>query len=1021
MTVTIEPSSDVQFEALVEGFHRVTADVEPAPEKPWIGAADGGGITPRPLQVTALAALTRAFAVHDRTQLVMACGTGKTLVGRWHAQAADAQQVVVFVPSLPLLAQTLGEWRRVSGWAFEALVVCSDPSTAAGAAERRGDDGVLQEVEQPYWATVKANVTTSPSAAARFLRRKVHDRPQVVFSTYHSAPVVVEAQAVCGAVFDLAVCDEAHRLAGRPRPEFRTVLDQRAIRARKRLFMTATPTIVEGDDTASMDDTKLFGPVAHRVTFAAAIAAGQLTDYQVLVVAARDGTEPNRRTVLASALFDAVDRFGVRRILSFHSRVSRAAAFAELVDAVNTPGGRFIRARHINGTQPTAERAETLRWLGADGFGQVRLVTNARCLTEGVDVPAIDGVLFGDRRESVVDIIQAVSRALRPAPGKTIATIVVPVGLPDDSDDDTNLTVSSFGHVWAVLRALRAHDERLAVDVDLAARTIVGTRMCRSRASDQVEFVLPEGLDEQMLQLRLVQEVGSPWEKFFRAAEDWALANPGRRLGRNMSHHGVGIGEWAFNQRTAHARGLLSAEYADRLERIPGWYWNRDDADWADSFEVLRAFAVRHGTVAENATGPSVFEGLRSRGATPRRLGVWVAMQRQAYRDGTLSAARAAQLEQLPGWTWHAELAEQHIAMVQALIVFCEFEKHADVPEDHQEDGLPLGRWMWAIRRAKLLGTLPPALADEISAATPRGPKGVEVFKWEHIETQWRLGYSALRQFATREGHAAPPTSHTEVFAGHSVQLGQWASLQRHRQRHGKLDTRHLAWLEAVPGWRWEVPGVAKEYGEPLDLGEHPHGTAKGIQAKCPCQECRDARRAADRQRLAERRQLNDPVPAGWAAHHLKRLEMAGAKRTTIATLAGVPLGVVRKVVSGEWKQVERAHEQAILAVTVEACAAANNRAGSRGRMICADNERIDAAPTLAILDDLDRRGFGRLWVSRELGYVGGLQIGRQIISRRIADQIATLAAQVGDLSYPRRGNERVPPLRDLLAARAGA
>jgi predicted helicase len=583
------------------------------------------GLRPRPRQVEALTALTRAFAVHDRAQLVMACGTGKTLVGRWHAQAIDALSAVVFLPSLALLAQTLGEWRRVHRWPFEALVVCSDPSTAAGAAERLTDDGETADVDRPYWATVRARVTTSAQAASRFLTRRVDGRRKVVFSTYHSAPVVAAAQADSRTVFDLAVCDEAHRLAGRPRDAFRTVLDRRAVVARKRLFMTATATTVDGDDVNSMDDARLFGPVAHTVSFGDAIAAGLLADYQILVIAGHTGQRAHDQRgpgTLPGALLAAVDEHGIRRLLTFHSRNAKADAFAQVLDAVHTPGGHFVRARHVNGQLPAAARAETMRWLGRAQDGQVRVVTNARCLTEGVDVPSVDGVLFADPRNSVTDIIQAVGRVLRPAPGKTHGTVIVPVTLPDDGDDDTALAVSAFSQVWAVLKGLRAHDSRLGEEIDRAARTVVGGRMYARRGSERIRFVVPDGVDEAILQLRLVQEVGCAWERFYLTAQDWAHSHPERRLGRNTSHRSVGIGEWACKQRSARSHGQLSAERIRRLEQIPNWYWNRGDADWADTYAVLAAFAAAHGTLTDNDHGESVFAGLYSRGANRRRLGV---------------------------------------------------------------------------------------------------------------------------------------------------------------------------------------------------------------------------------------------------------------------------------------------------------------------------------------------------------------------------------------------------------------
>lgn len=976
-------------------------------------------VHPRPHQVDALTDLARSFALHDRVQLVMACGTGKTLVGRWHAQAAEAQRALVLVPSLALLAQTLGEWRRAGGWPFEALVVCSDPTTSAGAAERAEDDTVG---DWPSWAQVRAKVTTSPRVAADFLGRDT-SHPLVVFSTYHSAPVVAAAQALTGAVFDLQVCDEAHRLTGQPREEFRVALDRRAVVSRKRLFMTATPRVCDGEDTVSMDDPRTFGPRAHTVSFGAAIDAGLLVDYQVLVIARRAGdtaTDERGPQTLTGAVLDAADRHHVTKVLSFHGRNAKAADFAATLNGETSSRGRRILGRHVHGGTPAGERASAMAWLGADtGGGEIRLVSSVRCLSEGVDVPAADGVLFADQRTNVVDIIQAVGRVLRPAPGKTRGTVIVPVSLPEDGDDDTTLTTSAFSHVWTVLRGLRAHDQRLAEELDTATRYYAATGKRLVRGTGRVRFLLPDGVDLPEVELRMVQETGSRWEYFHAVLADWAAEHHGRPLPWNASWRGHDIGKWAENQRTAHRSGLLTVDRARRLERIPGWAWDRADGLWRHTHTILLGVAKRHG-LHQDPDGPSIFQGRKDAANLP--LGNWVANQRQEHRDGMLREDRAAELEAVPGWTWDGGLPADDVAMVQALRVFCEFERHADVPETHAEDGLPLGRWVWAVRRRKLTGRLHPTLAEEIAAATPRGRKGEPTFRWETAETRWRWAYSALRSYLAREGHASPPTSHREELPDGTVNLGQWASVQRHKHRKGELDERYAGWLEALPGWKWDVPIATVEYGEPLDLGGHRHGTAKGIAAGCTCRDCLDARRAYDREWLARRREIPGGVPARKARAHLDRLVAAGAKKTAIAKVSGVPGGVLRGIGTGKRDTIRREHEAGLLATTTDMCAALDDRDGSRGRSTTTANEVVDAGPTHKILDDLEKRGFRHMWIARELGYAGGMQIRRDIITRRIADAVADLAERIGDLRAPQLPRRQaIPPLVELLrAAKAG-
>lgn len=983
-------------------------------------------LQPRAHQVAALTDLTRALAVHDRTQLVMACGTGKTLVGRWHAQASDATRILVLLPSLGLVAQTLREWRRAnkgSSWRFRALVVCSDPTTAAGEAER-AQDGV--HLEHDTWNEVGAQVTTSPAQAARFLQRD-HGQAQVVFSTYHSSPVIAAAQHQAPEAFDLVICDEAHRLAGQPSEAFTTVLDPRKIVARKRVFMTATPRVYAGENGTSMDDPRVFGPVAHTVSFGEAIQAGLLTDYQVAVIAHRASEEPHASIdTVAATVLQAVDQHQLRRVLTFHGGVAKSAAFAAGMHGRVTAGGVELAARHVSGQMRTSDRAATLTWLAEPDSHQARIVSNARCLSEGIDVPSVDGVVFADQRSSVVDIIQAIGRVLRPAPGKKIGTIVLPVAVDADGDQDTQLSLSDFAQVWNVLRALRAHDQRLDEElVALQREQIRGEHSAGwNWRKKRVTFDLPADLVLPDLELRLVKETGSIWERNYALLERWAEDNGGRLIPRaqKLEHDGglVYLGEWVEQQRIARRRGVLPESRARRLEQIPGWAWDKSAARWQATVKILQAYAAEHGTVAEHPTGSSRFAGMKD-AETPRRdLGVWMAAQRQAYRLGTLTEDQVAALEALPGWDWDAGLPAVDVAMVEALRVFVEFEKHADVPEQHLEDGLRLGSWCWAVRRRRWTGTLAPALFDEIRAATPSKFREGH-FDWAKSETQWRLGYFALRQYAQREGTATPTGRVREQLPDTTVGLGQWAALQRMNYRRGELDERHAKLLEALPGWAWEIELQTVEAEEPVELrpGQR-HGTAGayGRPNSCRCAECLEWRRSSDRARLAAARdRIEDPVPAHDARKHLEALEAAGVKRGVVVSVSGVPLGAIRKVFKGTLK-MERAHRDQLLAVTLEQCQARENLEGTRGRTRSAGSERIDSAATWALLDDLAARGFTIHWVSRELGYTGGLQIQRdRRILRRVHEAIEDLHGRVGDLVMPKLPrNVRRPSLDELTA-----
>ncbi|MFV2172289.1 Helicase associated domain protein [Actinomadura sp. LOL_016] len=996
------------------------------------------GPVPRPHQQKVLDALAAARAAGGtRLQARMACGTGKTFVGRWHAAAAAAGTTLVLCPSLALVAQTLREWRRASGPAFEALVLCSDPSTSAGAAEQGGHDGADGQVSSPEWTRARARVTTSAMVAAEFLQARRPNRPQVVFGTYHSAPVARDAAALADTGFDLVVCDEAHHLAGRPRAEFTAALD---VRARSRLFMTATPVILTdaagtADGAASMDDPEVFGRVAHTLKFGDAIGAGLLADYRVLV----HGAAADRGgAALPAMLVDAIDRHGVRTLLTYHGRNVHAAALAKALDGAVTPGGWTVHARHISGTTPAGERAAALAWLG-EPSDEVRVITNVNCLVEGVDVPAVDGIAICGQRTSTVDIVQAVGRVLRAAPGKRHGWVILPIEIPDGDDTDAALLASQFGHVWKVLRALRAHDQRLGDEIDTAATAwttytapavdeydeYAGITRQRhpERPTGRVVFELPDWVDMGAVYARMLTETRTHSAHLYGLLQAYAQ-DPARRMPPpiTMKWGGESLGRWCEQQIRAYRKGLLDPEQTAAMEAVPGWLWDRDLARWRDTYLLVKGVADERGTLTQPLDADSIYAGLRDRGQGRGPLGEWAATQRQLHRDDMLPAERARMLESLPGWRWDAGLPADDVAMVQALRMFGEFNGHADIPEAHVEDGAPLGRWVWAVRRRRLVGRLHPTLAEEIGAASPREDKGESTFEWRHNETRWRLGYSALRHYQARTGTASPPNEHSEALPDTAVGLGRWAAQQRHKYRIGELDAAYARWLEAVPGWTWEVPLGSREYGDPIDLGGHPHGTAKGIAAKCPCRPCVDADRANGRRHLARRRQVKNGVPAGRARRRVQSLTGKGHTLAAIHSVCGVPIGVLRGVSTGHLDEIERRHDTAIMAVTAAMCATVPTRVRSRGRAALASNAKVDAAPTHALLDDLAARGFGPAWVARELGYQRRVQIGRDRVLRRTAEAVAGLHTRVGDLVAPPSTTRRMPPpLAELLVAEGGA
>jgi predicted helicase len=418
---------------------------------------------PRPHQRRAVKEILSGLETNERGQVVMACGTGKTLVARFLHDQVASRRTLVLVPSLSLLKQSLREWLLVGP--FDYLAVCSDDTVAPDDT-----DAMVSTTTE-----LGVPVTTDTAMIAAFLRKR---GTRVVFATYQSSRRIAEAQTGGVPRFDLVVADEAHRCAGPQAGVFATVLDTRRIKAAQRVFMTATPRYFTGRvqheakeadwEVASMDDKEKFGPVLHRLSFAQAIDQDLLSDYQVVVVGVTDESYrdlaergvfvttdgeaiTDARTLARQiGLLRAMRKHDLHRVVSFHSRIASASRFASRVLEVaawmprsRRPTGR-LWAEHVSGKMTSGERETKLNRLRAVGEGERGLLTKAHCLAEGVDVPALDGVAFIDPRRSQVDVVQAVGRAIRKVDDKMLGTIVIPVLIDENSDPEEALASSDF-------------------------------------------------------------------------------------------------------------------------------------------------------------------------------------------------------------------------------------------------------------------------------------------------------------------------------------------------------------------------------------------------------------------------------------------------------------------------------------------------------------------------------------------------------------------------------------------------
>ena len=776
--------------------------------------------TPKPYQQIAIDKVTQNL--NDRGQLIMACGTGKTLTALWIAEALKSDTVLVLLPSLLLLSKTLAEWLTHSKEPFSYLPVCSDDTVA------KSEDTIALSASELSFPS-----TTDTDSIAKFLKSSGR---KIIFSTYQSSPKIAEAfKAMHLEPLDLIIADEAHRCAGKVGSAYSTVLDNDLIPADKRLFMTATPKVYQahfkkqtadsGVDVVSMDDHVVFGPVLHKLSFGEAIEQDLLTDYQVVIVGIDNPRYSEmiteRRLVQTESdiqsdaqsfashigLAKAMKSYGLKRVISFHSRVSAAKDFAnklpEVIDWMpgkSRPDGELI-ANYVSGAMPTNERSRNLQALGEIEPNQRYVLSNARCLSEGVDVPALDGIAFIDPKNSEIDIVQAVGRAIRLSKGKAIGSIVIPVFIEDHDDPDEVLNSSPFKKVWAVVNALRSHDGGLGEQLD-QLRQAIGKRGSVGRP-DKITFDFPETIThrfEESLYTKLIESTTASWEFWFGLLEDFVEEYGHARVGAKDSFKGNKLGVWCDSQRVHYKNGILSKERMASLDVFldQGWVWSLKDSQRQQQVENLTKFYEENGHCLPKDKSPqgNVAKGLR-----------------QAKDAGTLETKWIKYLEKDlcfkwdPGMFWWIEQykalrrwANKNQSVSPPRPTWCEIrigESHFEKRDISLFRNKCIKSYNYWVLEIKSASNIPP------KKLTERQLKAIEhipFWVWNANDERWREAFTALLDFIKLNGNPYVPASNYKIKlqSGREIDLARWCVKQRYAYGAGRLTPERVKRLDSI-------------------------------------------------------------------------------------------------------------------------------------------------------------------------------------------------------------------------------
>ena len=752
---------------------------EHKPKQPW------------DFQQEAVDAIAEALEGNNkRATAIMACATGKTLIALWLAEQSGYKKILVLVPSLALLSQTLHEWMKETSLDNLSYVcVCSDPTVTKGV-----DNWVVRPSDLDF------PVGTDSDTVIEFLSKRTGG-VKVIFSTYQSAHVVAEGLNTKSG-FDLAIFDEAHKTAGRQGAKFAFALDDKNLPIKRRLFLTATPKHYnvlkkdkEGESTLvySMDDQEIYGPRVYELPFGEAAERDIICGYKVLISVVTsdevneeflrrgavlvEGDEVKARQVASQmALKRASEKYPINKAFTFHTFVDSAKSFT-------SEGGEGLHSHlpefetfHVNGSMPTAKREELLREFEDS---KRAVMSNARCLTEGVNVPVVDMVAFMSPKRSRIDIVQATGRAMRKAGIKKKGYILIPLFLQQVKRESIEeaLERTDFKEVWYVLQAMQEQDEELA---EVISQAVFEKGKKQAKGYDDHRFVekvevlgLNIGLDRlrKAIATRCIEKLGVSWDfkygELVAYKEEYGDCNVPRGYSYNPQ-----LGAWVDRQRYLYRKNKLGNSKIERLEII-GFVWEPYEVQWEAKYQELLNYKEEHG----DCNVPWKY-------LENPELGYWVYNQRQFYRNNELSKDKINKLEQL-GFVWDPFKARWE-EMYRELKKYKNKQGHCNVPRGYKENP-KLDSWVLKQRQDYKNGRLS---KDRTNKLEQLG------FVWNYREAQWEKMYQELASFKREHGHCNVPKE--------TSKLGRWVGVQRIAYKRNRLSKDRIERLNKL-GLAWNT------------------------------------------------------------------------------------------------------------------------------------------------------------------------------------------------------------------------
>ena len=772
---------------------------------------DGGNPTPkpydpRPHQTTALDKCENFFinTKETRGKIIHPCGSGKSLTGYWISQRLNAKTILVAVPSLALVRQTLYSWAReavANGIDMDWIAVCSDDDV------KNLDDPLMKKVD------IGIEVNTDPQIIANFLSKSTKNT-KVVMTTYHSSKAVIMGVKKSGQTFDLGIYDEAHKTVGQKDKGFAQLLYDKNVKVKNRVFMTATERVFRGnsDEYLSMDNPKIYGTIIDKLSFKAALEQDPpiLSDYKIVTTVVtkseieklinqndfiksdgKEWTVEGDASTFASliALRKLIKKKKLKHVVSFHSSIKRSIDFQNLNTEATKAAGSFgkLSTFHVSGKDSTGRRAAELeRFVAAEPS----LITNARCLNEGVDVPAIDGVLFADPKHSMIDIVQAAGRAMRKFDSKKFGYIIVPVILDEDGENPSD---DAFNQIITVISALGMSDDRMIAEFSATTnkKSLGGDRI--------VEFDFPEIVRVSMtefisnIEIQIWDRLSYGWVKGLTRLKNYISKNGNGNAKVPISYKdadGYALGTWCGHRRQEFKKGRLKKEYIKELEILPGWVWDTVEEKYAIGLKALKEYVNEYGDPFP------LFEFKDSNGFP---LQAWISTKRGDYKKGKLSQKVIKDLEAIPGWIWDRYDDRYNKGIISFKKYVKKYGNGLVEGTVIDPDGFNLSNWVTRNRSQYKKNKL----SEDVIKELENTPGWV----WNINEYKYLLGLNKLKDYVD-----VYKTSIMNSNCKHDgFKLGSWINTKRGDYKKGKLSKEIIKDFEELPDWTWSVIDLEKD------------------------------------------------------------------------------------------------------------------------------------------------------------------------------------------------------------------